>query len=281
MSRLPPLTSRLWPTLLTLPAFALRVWRLDAQGLAYDEAATALMARAAPGEIVRFHWAAGFEHPPLWQLLMHGWSLAVGQSEAALRLLPALAGTLCVPLIWAWLARLFPKEPGVALLAALLLATGPALLLYGQEARMYTLVLVLALASLWAAWELAQRPRRGAALALMLCVWAMTMTHYYSALLAVALGIFCVGLLAWRQRAGGDASVRRGEWALVGGAFALAALPLALWVAIAPGFRQTFGVVSSLAGVVDETPALAALGKLWRDLTFGAVRWQPPLAQVG
>ncbi len=286
MSRLPLLNSRLWPTLLTLLAFGLRVWRLDAKGLAYDEAATALMARAALGEIARFHWTAGFEHPPLWQLLMHGWSLAAGQNEAALRLLPALAGALCVPLAWAWLARLFPEERGVALLAALLMATGPALLLYGQEARMYTLVLALALASLWAAWELAQRPRWGAALALVACVWLMTMTHYYSALLVAAQAAFCAAALLWRpwahhRPARPGVPVRGREWALVGGAFAVAALPLALWATFAPGFQQTLGVVSSLASAVDETPALAALGKLWRDLTFGAVRRQPPLAWVG
>ena len=56
--------------LLLLFAFALRVISLDRLGLAYDEAATALMARATPQEIIAFHWDAAFEHPPVWVLLM-------------------------------------------------------------------------------------------------------------------------------------------------------------------------------------------------------------------
>ena len=92
--------------LLTLLAFALRLWALDTKGLAYDEAATALMARATPLEIIQFHWNASFEHPPFWQLLMHFWSNGAGQSEFALRFLPALAGTLMIPLVWQLIQRL-------------------------------------------------------------------------------------------------------------------------------------------------------------------------------
>ncbi len=57
-------------TALTLAAFALRIWRLDAKGLGYDEAATAIMARAPIADIISFHWEAAFEHLPLWVLLM-------------------------------------------------------------------------------------------------------------------------------------------------------------------------------------------------------------------
>ncbi|MEZ4735212.1 MAG: hypothetical protein R3E79_49585 [Caldilineaceae bacterium] len=65
---------RFFLLLLVLIAFALRLWALDSKGLSYDEAATALMARATPGEIIAFHWRAAYEHPPVWQLLMHFWS---------------------------------------------------------------------------------------------------------------------------------------------------------------------------------------------------------------
>ncbi|HAJ36280.1 MAG TPA: hypothetical protein DCL15_11360, partial [Chloroflexi bacterium] len=83
---------------LTLGGLALRLWGVGDKGLAYDEAATALMARATPAAIIDFHWRAAFEHPPLWQLTMAGWSALFGQSEAALRLLPALAGATAIPL---------------------------------------------------------------------------------------------------------------------------------------------------------------------------------------
>ena len=90
--------NRITISLIMLLGAALRLWRLGELGLSYDEAATALMARATPSEIIVFHWTAGFEHPPLWQLLVHGWSLVAGQNEFALRYLPALAGILVIPL---------------------------------------------------------------------------------------------------------------------------------------------------------------------------------------
>ncbi len=102
--------SRLTCLLLTLFAFALRVHALDAKGLSYDEAATALMARATAGEIIAFHWRAAFEHPPVWQLLMHGWSHLVGQSEFALRYLSVLAGTLLIPLLYQLACRLTARH---------------------------------------------------------------------------------------------------------------------------------------------------------------------------
>ena len=58
------------------------------------------MARTTPVEIIQFHWNASFEHPPFWQLLMHLWSTLAGQGEFALRFLPALAGTVMIPLVW-------------------------------------------------------------------------------------------------------------------------------------------------------------------------------------
>src|SRR6188768_4282219 len=81
--------NRIGVILLMLSAFALNVLTLDRLGIAYDEAASALMARATPREIVDFHWHAAFEHPPVWALLLHAWSQVAGQSEFSLRILPA------------------------------------------------------------------------------------------------------------------------------------------------------------------------------------------------
>ena len=68
-----------WTLLLICAAgLLLRLWGLGDKGLGYDEAATALMARAPAGEIIAFHWRAAFEHPPFWQLTMRAWSLIFG-----------------------------------------------------------------------------------------------------------------------------------------------------------------------------------------------------------
>ena len=139
----------LWITLLTLLAFSARLWDIGGKGLWYDEASTALMARAGVAEIVQFHWRSAFEHPPLWVLLMHFWSMIWGQSEFALRLPAAFAGALLVPLMWQNLKFCWPADHVVRFVAALFIALSPVLLLYGQEARMYAIVALLAATSIY------------------------------------------------------------------------------------------------------------------------------------
>jgi len=99
-----------WITLLTLLSFSARLWDIGGKGLWYDEASTALMARAGVAEIVQFHWRSAFEHSPLWVLLMYFWSMMWGQSEFALRLPAAFAGALLVPLMWQNLKLCWPAD---------------------------------------------------------------------------------------------------------------------------------------------------------------------------
>lgn len=273
---------------ITLLACAIRLWGLDAKGLAYDEAATALMARAMPWEIVEFHWQASFEHPPAWQLLMHFWSNLAGQSEWALRFVPALAGVSMIPLMWQVARRgrelltNFDQNAGVAPrlpattwqhtpgLSSLLLAFSPVLVLYSQEARMYTIVGALALAVLYVAQRLADAPSWRSALKLVLLHWLMLSFHYYSVLLLGVEALY-FGLIAWL-------TPRR--WWQLGLSLLLALLPLLAWAYFAPGFRITAAIV--LRERANAQPGvLAFLDQLWRDLSFGAIRWQPPTAEWG
>lgn len=260
--------------LLTLAAFGLHIAALGAKGFSYDEAASALMARAGASEIVRFHWTAAFEHPPLWQLLVRLWSAPAGQSEFALRFLPALAGTLVIPLVWALAGRLLPGERAPRTWAGALTTLSPTLLLYSQEARMYTLVVTAALGMLLAVLHLRREVQNAPAAAFVLLGWLMTGLHYYSVLVVGLLGFALVvdSLRAGQQR------VRR---AVLSGALALvAALPIGLWLLFAPGFRGTLAVVARSAGGEREAVTLF-LDELWRDLSFGSVRWQPGESTLG
>lgn len=250
--------------LLLLFAFALRLYSLDAKGLAYDEAATALMARATPAAIIDFHWRAAFEHPPVWQLLMHYWSLGVGQREFALRLLAVFAGVAALPLVWQ-LARRLGLTNWTALTAMLLTATAPILVYYSQEARMYTLVVALALASILLTQQLAGAPSAGTVGVYLLVNWGMMGLHYYSVLLIGAEGCFLLAWLIWQRL-----PVR--YWLWHGAALLLTLAPLALWMAFAPGFHDTAAIVLSGSGGPQPTP-LQFVDALWRDLTFAAIRW--------
>jgi hypothetical protein len=281
-------------------AFLLRIWALDAKGLAYDEAATALMARATPAALIRFHWEAAFEHPPFWQLLMYEWSRQAGQSEFALRFLAVLAGVVQIPLVWQlarrvesrdWrletkeaalfdlqspissLSTLQPPVSTLPMLSALLATLFPVLVLYSQEARMYSLVVALALASLWVTGRLIQNPTMGRAALLVLVNGVMTGFHYYSVLLVGAEALV-LGWVVWR------AKMPHRAWSLYAAAVVAAVAPLAGWMVYAPGFGETLAVVLASRGEAQPGPG-AFLDGLWRDLSFGAIRWQPAHAWVG
>ncbi len=271
----PTLASQLWSSSslqvggLTLLALLLRLYLIGDKGLWYDEAATALMARASFGEIIQFHWHAAFEHPPLWVLFMRVWTEIFGQSEAALRLPAALASALTVPLLWQILALAWPRERLTRLVAVGLVAVSPLLTLYGQEARMYSLVTLLALASVYGGMRAAVRGKWWDAAGFVLANWLMLGFHYY-ALLLVAVETLVLVLVAARQRHAARMTL----------AVALSLLPFVLWAWFAPGFQTTVAVV--LQQAADTGPRLGAfLDRLWRDLTFGAVRWQPRQAAVG
>ncbi len=274
--RFHPATLRLPPSQIldigsvTLLAFLIRVWNLGEKGLWYDETITALMARATPAEIVRFHWQNAFEHPPVWALLMHAWSAVFGQTEAALRWPAVLAGTLLVPLVWQILKLSRPADRSARLLAALLVALSPLLLLYSQEARMYAIVTLLAAVSIYLYLRLV---RSVSAVVLGLWVlsnWLMLGFHYYSVLLILAEGLsFLIAVARGRQ-----------PWAGLAIGFVLSVLPLALWGAFSPGFQTTLRIVLSQSDGSGPTwPAFA--DRFWRELTFGSVVWLPQLAVVG
>ena len=265
-----------------LTAFAIRVWALDAKGLAYDEAATALMSRASIPEIVWFHWDAAFEHLPLWIMLTQVWTRLAGQSVVALRYLPALAGVLTVPLVWALLKKSHPADLPWRTLTSALVALSPVLILYAQEARMYTLVVLLGIASVYLLMECIGRSRWQPAVAFVLVNWAMLGLQYYSVLLLVAEAAFvCIAIITlYRPVHRSAASSQRTRIGITLGGLAVSVAPLVLWMAFAPGFRETLEVVLSESSK-QSVPLLTFGADLWRDLSFGAIRWQPQMAVAG
>ncbi len=269
-----PSQERFALSVLTLLAFALRLWDLPAKGLSYDEAATALMARATPLEIIQFHWTAAFEHLPLWILLMHGWSALAGQSEAALRLVPAFAGALTIPLFWATLRKFKPFTAGARLLSLSLVAFSTTMLYYSQEARMYTLVVLLGVASVHLSLMVAEEPRSSRVAGFVLVNWAMVGFQYFSILLIAVEAIFYTIVTLHRR------TVPHRILALLATACVISGIPFLLWARFSPGFHETLTVVLH-AAATDRVTWNQFLGDMWRNLAFGAFRWQPSQSWLG
>lgn len=143
-------TTRLLLILLTLGAFALRVSTLARQSLWRDEVDAIYMA-LRPLEQTLSMFTAMAQNGPLYFLSLRPWLQIAGSSEFALRLPSALAGVAALPLLWQVARRLTRGAPrSVAGFAAVLLAINPYVLWYSQEGKMYTMIMLLALAAMWA-----------------------------------------------------------------------------------------------------------------------------------
>ncbi len=143
----PARRSTIWPLLallaLLLLAFALRVYRLPAQSLWYDEGVSWYLTRMSlPALTV---WTANDIQPPLYYYLLWLWVRLAGTSEYALRFPSVFFGVLTLPSLWIAARRLLGRR--AAWLAILLLALSPLHVYYAQEARMYTLLAFLGLLS--------------------------------------------------------------------------------------------------------------------------------------
>jgi len=141
-------------TFLTLLALLLRYLHYDLQALWTDEVITWEFARAdGDGLLLRLLYDAS---PPGSYLLLKWW-LTLARSDAEMRLLYALLGTLTVPAAFALGARMFGKRAG--LWAALLVAVNPLHLYYSNEVRYPALLTLLLTLQVWFFGEMARRER--------------------------------------------------------------------------------------------------------------------------
>ena len=214
---------------LTLLAFGLRIYHLSYQSLWRDEVDALRFATQALPDLLAMFRRPG-QNGPLFFLMLRPWLAAAGHSEFALRFPSAWAGTLAVPITYALMRRLLAGtgraggERRPASVLALLMATGPYLLWYGQEAKMYALLTVLVPLQLLLAIDLS---RRGGWWR-WLFLYLLTAISFYVHLLAVlAVPLQALWLLILPD---GPAARRRRWRALAYLAFlVLPYLPLAWW----------------------------------------------------
>ncbi|MBM3205551.1 hypothetical protein FJZ41_01720, partial [Candidatus Shapirobacteria bacterium] len=114
--------------------FVLRLVNLN-QSLWLDETVQAITSRGTFLGI--FSELQGDFHPPLYHLLMWGWTHLFGSGEIAMRLPSVFFGTAAIFMVYKIAQRIFPQKNWLWLVAALFMATAPFHIYYSQEARMY------------------------------------------------------------------------------------------------------------------------------------------------
>jgi mannosyltransferase len=192
--------------------------------------------------------------PPLYYFLAHVWYLGFGDGEVALRSLSALCGVATVPAVFAATRSLAGERAG--LIAAALTAASPLLVWYSQEARAYSLLVLLSALSLlfltralrdpdkrWPVWGWAA----AAALALA--------THYF-AIVAV------IPQAGWLLIRGPDRAPTYGAIGAVAAAGA-ALIPLLTEHEDRPGFIETLGLGDRLVQLALQFPAGLSTPEPW------------------
>src|SRR5256714_12468652 len=133
---------------------ALRFWHLPARSLWVDEGPTAIIAKLDWWNFARLLWRRE-ANMSLYYLLMRGW-IHVGHGEAWLRALSVFFGVLAILAIYFLGRSLWGRSAG--LVAALLLAVNAYHIRYSQEARAYSLAVLLVVLSFYFLIQLMQRP---------------------------------------------------------------------------------------------------------------------------
>lgn len=161
----------------------LRFATLGRQSYWYDEAVTVGLVREPLLHMIRL--SAGTEStPPLYYVVGWAWTKLFGTSEVGLRSLSATFGTLAIPAAFAAGRELVSARAG--LLAAALTAASPFLVWYSQEARAYSLLVLLGAVSVALCGRALKRPTRG-----VLSLWAASAalalwTEYFALFLVAA-----------------------------------------------------------------------------------------------
>lgn len=253
-----------WPAMLGLFLVALlpRVFGLDAQSLWLDEGSTWQTIRQSWGRLL-LELGSPVSAYPLYHLLLKGWVGLFGDSEWALRLPSALAGAGAVVAICFAAAELqagtihTSRRFVFPLVAALLLLTSPFALWYAQEAKVYSLLLMVSTLFLWSLLRVLRHHTRRAWFIFGALALTSVFVHRLAVLLLIA--AWASYLLTTSDRK--PRSVVRGQWAL------LALASLVVVAAMVLGLR---GDKSETGAYIPANPLQA----LWLTFArFSVDRW--------
>ena len=251
---------------LCLLALALRLFRLEFQSLWWDEGVSLYLASLPlSGLTVAKDFMVDL-HPPLYHALLGVWTRAAGSSAFSARFLSVACGVAMVPAAFAVGRMLGGRLAG--LIAAALVAGSQFEVFYSQEVRMYPLVALLGLVSVWLCVRaLDATAGRGALLALAGVNLIGLHTYYYLGLLVLAENVVAVVWLARDRRR----LVRWLGWQ-VGCLLLCVPWLLTLWAGTAGGALEIPPervVRWSLAGFLRESLVDYAVGfahpRLWAD----------------
>jgi mannosyltransferase len=206
-----------------------------------------------------------------------------GTSESAVRLLSALFGILSIPVIYVVGRQLFNKEVGT--MAALILALSSFNLYYSQETRMYSLMVLLGLLSMYFFWRFLQHSSLVSCVGYVLSTTLLVWTHNFGWFAVIAENIYVIILLVQSK----DHTFWLRRWAVLQ---AIVVALFAPWIVVLIGqisrhlagsnlaaptindFIYTFSVYSGTPALLVLFLALSVLSLFGYQKVRGSTDWK-------
>ena len=174
--------------LIFLLGLVLRIYDLCSESMWLDEGYSVAVAKLDLVALIKQNFLSDYNHPPLYNAILHYWVLIFGDSEFASRLPSAIFGSFSIIAIYMVGRLAFNKNVG--LLAALILATSIFHIKYSQEARSYSLLVFLTLLSYYFYLKIVSSKKRLYFLGYILSSVLLLYTHYFGFLIVAAQNIF-------------------------------------------------------------------------------------------
>ncbi len=176
---------------ITLIGLLLRSWQLGHESPWWDEVAS-LKWLGAPTLLQFLHLERVDDPamPPVYFILEYAWSRLLGSSPMAMRFLSLFLGLLALQMMYLVARAMYGARAG--LFAALTMALSLVQIYYAQEIRVYALVPLLALVSVYT-FIRASEGRRAWLLLHLIANALLAFTHFFTVLLIAAEWLYLVG----------------------------------------------------------------------------------------
>ena len=236
-----------------LAALFARIYQLDTEDLWVDEAIAVSISSNSLGGLLEASLPDG--NPPLYYVLLHYWMWLFGDSEFSVRLPSALFGLCSVAMMYKVGCTLFGK--GTGLIAALILALSVYHIFYSQEARTYSMMVLLALISYYFFLRLLEGEDYKVLAGYVLSTTALMYSHHYGLFFVIAQTLFLLGFYSLKRRRERAPSLKM--WALAGGAVATLYIPGFLYLAYPLTHPEHRGWIEDTVPMITQLDLVSVL----------------------
>jgi len=187
---------KVFALLVVFVAYWLQTSTLTLQSLWFDEVMALEYTRGGLMETIRTI-VQPHHNGPLFYFLLFVWRQLVGDSDFAVRFLSVMFAVLTTPLLFQWAGKLLTWR--TAATSAWFFAFSPFVLWFAQEAKMYALHMLVAVASSLALVEAFRKGRWWRWLLYILLASTVLYSHLFGACLVASQAAMAL-LLGWRRR---------------------------------------------------------------------------------